>query len=64
MENLHYDLLKLLHSKLDNVWRLEKHYSGDAVDCADCAALFNKLLEDERNHAEELKAELLKHGLE
>lgn len=64
MKNLHYDLLKLFHSKLDNAWRLEKHYLEDAAECADCATLFSKLLEDEKACAEELKAELLKHGLE
>lgn len=61
MKNLHYDLLKLLHSKLDDVWRIEKHYLRDAKDCERCEALFKKMLDEWSRHAEELEAELAKH---
>jgi len=62
MKNLHYDLVKLLHSKLDNVWRLEKHYLKDAKECVRCRALFGKLLKAEKDGLEMLKKELTEHG--
>ena len=51
MKNVNYDLVKLLHSKLDNAWRLEKYYLGDAkeVKCHSVPAL-EKILEEEKGH--------------
>ena len=54
-----YDLLKLLHSTLDNVWRLEKYYVKDAND-AKChsVACLETILKDEQKHAEMQAAEI------
>ena len=59
MKNINYDLLKLLHSKLDNVWRLEKYYVDDAKEakCHSTSAL-EKILEDEKKHVEMLREEI------
>jgi len=59
MKNVNYNLLKLLHLKLDNVWRLEKFYIDDAKQ-ANChsVSLLEKILESERDHAESLKGEI------
>jgi len=59
MKNINYDLLKLLHSTLDNIWRLENYYVNDSKEakCHSVTAL-EKILEDERKHAEMLQQEL------
>ncbi len=59
MKNINYDLLKLFHSELDNIWRLEKHYVNDSKEakCHSVDAL-EKILEDEKRHAEMLKDEI------
>ena len=59
MQNINYDLIKLLNCKLDNVWRLEKFYCKDAKD-ADCKSIkaLEQILEDERRHIEMLKKEI------
>ncbi len=59
MKNINYDLLKLLHSTLDNVWRLENYYIRDAkaAKCHSVKAL-EQMLKNERKHAETLKKEI------
>lgn len=59
MKNINYDLLKLLHTKLDTVWRLEKHYIEDA-DKAKCHSLgaMQQMLEEDKKHIEMLSAEI------
>lgn len=59
MQNINYDLIKLLHCKLDSAWRLEKYYIQDAkdVNCHSVAAL-EKMLEDDRKHIEMLVKEI------
>lgn len=59
MKNVNYNLLKLLHLKLDNVWRLEKFYIDDAKQ-ANCHSipLLEKILESEKSHVESLKEEI------
>lgn len=53
MENINYDLIKLLHTTLDTVWRLENHYIDDAkkVNCKS-APVLEQILADEKKHAE------------
>ncbi|MCK4265214.1 hypothetical protein KAW80_02550 [Candidatus Babeliales bacterium] len=55
-ENINYDLVKLLKSKMDNVWRLEKFYCKDAED-ANCKSLesLKQILENESLHVKMLK---------
>jgi len=52
MQNINYDLVKLLHVKLDSIWRLEKYYVNDAkeANCESTPAL-EKILEDDKKHA-------------
>jgi len=59
MKNINYDLVKLLHTTLDAIWRLENHYIADAekVNCHSVSAL-KQILEDEKKHAEMLRAEI------
>ncbi len=59
MKNINYDLLKLLHTKLDTVWRLEKHYIGDA-EVAKCHSVraMEHMLEEEKNHIAMLNEEI------
>lgn len=61
MKNINYDLVKLLHNKLDTCWRLEKFYCKDALDaqCESISAL-NKILEDEKIHVEMIRREIEK----
>lgn len=59
MKNINYDLLKLLHTKLDTVWRLEKHYIGDA-EAANCHSVeaMRHMLEEEKRHIAMLNEEI------
>ena len=59
MKNINYDLLKLLHSKLDSAWRLEKYYVNDSKEakCHSVGAL-EKILEDDKRHIDMLKEEI------
>lgn len=51
MKNINYDLLKLLHSKLDNVWRLEKFYVRDAKkEKCESLPILTEILKDEKKH--------------
>ena len=59
MKNINYDLLKLLHTKLDTVWRLDKHYIEDEekVQCHSVDAL-KQMLEDDKKHIAMLNEEI------
>jgi len=59
MKNINYDLIKLLHTTLDTIWRLENHYIEDAekVKCHSVPAL-KQILEDAKRHAEMLREEI------
>lgn len=59
MKNVNYNLIKLLHSTLDIIWRIEKHYLKDAEEasCHSVAAL-ESILANEKNHAAMLKSEI------
>lgn len=59
MKNVNYNLIKMLHAKLDNVWRLENYYVKDAEDagCHSVGAM-KTMLEDEQKHVEMLKEEI------
>jgi len=59
MKNVNYNLVKLLLSKMDNAWRLEKYYIVDAQE-AGCHSLevLKKILEDEKRHIEMLRQEV------
>ncbi len=59
MKNINYDLLKLMQSKTDNVWRLEKYYVDDAkaAQCHSISAL-EQILEEEKKHIQMLMNEI------
>ena len=59
MKNINYDLIKLLHCKLDSAWRLEKYYINDANE-AKCHSLpsLEKILEEDKKHIEILREEI------
>ena len=59
MKNINYDLVKLLHTTLDAIWRLENYYVKDAEEakCHSVSAL-KQILEDEKKHAEMLREEI------
>jgi rubrerythrin len=63
MKNANYNLVKLLLNKLDDAWRVEKHYAKDAREssCKECQAMMKKILADEQRHVEMLRTELAKH---
>lgn len=59
MQNINYDLVKLLHATLDTIWRLKQHYVQDAegAKCHSVPAL-KEILEDEQRHARMLRDEI------
>ncbi|MBI2075228.1 MAG: hypothetical protein HYT82_01000 [Candidatus Harrisonbacteria bacterium] len=59
MKNINYDLVKLLHTTLDTVWRLENHYIKDA-EAAKCHSVpaLKQMLKDAKKHAEMLREEI------
>jgi hypothetical protein len=59
MKDINYDLVKLLHKKLDTIVQLERHYIKDAEEakCHSVDAL-KQILEEERAHAEVLAQEI------
>lgn len=59
MKNVNYDLLKMLHNTLDDIWRLENYYIRDAKEakCHSVAAL-EEILANERRHADLLRQEI------
>lgn len=64
MKNFNYNLLKLLHGQLDNVWRIEKHYLQDANDLScDCKKVLEEIKKDGEKHIAMLLEEIGKHDI-
>jgi len=63
VKNANYNLVKMLLQKLDDTWRIEKHYCEDAkeMDCPNCTAIFERILAEDQKQTELLRAELAKH---
>lgn len=63
MRNANYNLVKLLLNKLDDSWRVEKHYEKDAreMSCKDCQKILKRILDVDKKHIEMLRKELAKH---
>lgn len=59
MKDVNYDLIELLHTKLDTVAKLEKHFIEDAkvAKCHSEPAL-KKILQDEKEHVKALSEEI------
>ena len=60
ISNLTYDLIAALHNKLEAVTAYDK-YLSDAQGDDQCRKLFQQLQQDDRKHADLLKAELARH---
>ncbi|MBU1032479.1 MAG: hypothetical protein ABII13_00690 [Patescibacteria group bacterium] len=62
MKNVNYNLLKLLHNQLDDLWRIEKHYAKDAkrTKC-NCLKLLQKMRKEMQANIDALKKELIAH---
>lgn len=63
MQNWNYNLLKLLHGKLDDHWRIMQHYADDAKKsgCADCQKILEEILKNDEKQIEMIKKEMEKH---
>lgn len=59
MKDINYDLIKLLHTKLDTVTRLENSCIKDAEE-AECHSLpaLKQILEDEKKHVKMIAEEI------
>ncbi len=62
MKNTNYNVLKLLHSTLDNLWRIEKHYLADATGApCQCPELLKEMQSDLKKQSQMLTDELAAH---
>jgi hypothetical protein len=63
MKNANYNLIKMLLAKLDDTWRIEKHYAKDAQEsaCTSCQDVLKKIHEADMKHVDMLRKELAKH---
>lgn len=64
MKNSNYNLVKLLLRKLDDTWRIEKHYEKDAKEsaCPSCTAILTSIRESDEKHVQMLRRELKRHA--
>jgi len=64
MKNANYNLVKVLLSELDDAWRIEKHYLGDAKEfgCDDCHKILSEIHADTEKHINMLRDEIAKHS--
>jgi len=62
MKNVNYNVLKVLHTELDNLWRIEKHYLKDAKKSrCDCPKILKVIQKDAKRHIDMLRRELGAH---
>ncbi|MBN1325409.1 hypothetical protein JW977_00295 [Candidatus Falkowbacteria bacterium] len=63
MKNINYNLIKMLHTKLDDLWRIEKYYLRDAqkAKSKSCVKMFKVMQGDLKKHIEMLTKELERH---
>jgi len=66
MKNANYNLIKVLLSELDDAWRIQKHYQGDAKEfgCKDCEEILKQVHDDTERHVNMLRDEIAKHANE
>jgi len=62
MKNVNYNLIKVLLGKLDDVWRVEKHYLNDVkgMKC-NCSKILKKIWQDDEKHIAMLRKEIASH---
>lgn len=61
MDNHSYNLMRQLVEEHTSLWRIKDDYMKDAADCAECKALWEKLMADKEAHITELQALIKKH---
>lgn len=63
MKNVNYNLIKMLHNTLDDLWRIQKYYARDAkkLRCPGCIALYKNMEKDIKNHLGLLQTEVKNH---
>jgi hypothetical protein len=63
MQNINYNLIKMLHTKLDDLWRIENYYLRDAqkVKSTSCVKILKEIQRDVKKHIALLSAELARH---
>jgi len=63
MKNINYNLIKLLHGKLDDLWRIEKFYLKDAqkAKCGNCQKILKEIQKGTKRHLEILVKEIGSH---
>lgn len=62
MDNHTFDLVKMLHQKLDMLGRMEKYYLQDSKAMgSECAKMMEGMMSDERRHVDMLTKELKSH---
>ncbi|MCX6745743.1 MAG: hypothetical protein NTX00_01865 [Candidatus Parcubacteria bacterium] len=63
MKNFNYNLIKMLHTKLDDLWRIEKFYLRDAKKSKSksCEKLFKEMQKDLKKEIGLLKQEIARH---
>lgn len=62
MKNINYNVLKLLHNQLDDLWRIERHYLKDVKGCkCGCSRILRGMQAQLKKNVEALKKELGTH---
>ncbi|MBD3359945.1 MAG: hypothetical protein GF365_04540 [Candidatus Buchananbacteria bacterium] len=63
MKNANYNLIKMLHNSLDDLWRLENFYIKDAkkIKCKGCQGVYEQMRVDLKKHINLLQDELAEH---
>lgn len=60
MKNEKYNLVKLLHRRMKDIWLSDKHFSKD-TKCSRCKKMFAEMKKDHKKHADMLEQELKNH---
>lgn len=63
MKNENYNLIKMLHNSLDDLWRVEKFYHRDSKKskCTSCAGIYEMMKKDIKKHIDLLQKEIASH---
>ena len=62
LDNHIYNLVLQMTEEHKSLWRVRNHYKGDAGDCQECKAFWEKMEQDKEEHITELQ-ELIKNHL-
>lgn len=59
-ENHIYNLMTQLVEENRSLWRIQKYYQEDSAECADCAKLWEAMINDKQSHIKTMEALLKK----